>query len=424
MAKKFTAAQWAKIFPELKKNSTKYGVPERVYGSSILASFNIRKLGAELGKLITRGKNKGKRKEALRDNNIWKFLGLICRNFDLLAVQEVLEDLSGLERLRKEMSKGGEQYATIVSDITGVFPGEAGNPERLAFLYRPSVIHRGDIVSDLTYDRTKVLQLLDTNLEDFRTGIQAHRKALQEFEKKKKEAKAKGEKGPSGKPKLVLPFIGFIRQPYAVSFRIVGMPGTKPYEFIAVNAHLVWGSGKTIERDREFRALMEWIRGREEDNEGTNYPGVILLGDLNLDFDNTKTDFKDIEPLLEPFKNKKKEQIQVKFPFLFKHPDHDHIFRTNARLKQTYDQIGFFFRGNQLAPNVMKRLAMEDMSGAGQDPRGPDYGVVNFVELFSQALHGKPYAELPKKASFLSQFDNSVSDHMPLWTRIPLPEPK
>jgi len=81
----------------------------------------------------------------------------MCRRFDLLAVQEVLDDLSGLERLREEM---GEEYRMIVSDKTGAFPGDLGLNERLAFIYRSSMVRRGPIVSDITYDRTKIHELL------------------------------------------------------------------------------------------------------------------------------------------------------------------------------------------------------------------------------------------------------------------------
>ncbi len=407
MAKSFSAAEWNKVNTELRRNPSKYGIPARVYGSVVMASFNIRKLGAEAG----------------RDDRTWRFLGNVCRNFDLIAVQEILEDLTGLERLRKEIGKGGVDYHVIVSDVTGVFPGDKGNPERLAFLYRPSVIERGNIVSDLTFDRTKVLQLLDADLDAFHKGIRDHRKAVKEWEKEKVRRKAAGRRAPA-KPKLVLPFLGFIRQPYAVSFKVVGMPGTRPYAFLAVNAHLVWGSGEEIERDREFQALMEWIRSREAGTDGTSYPGVILLGDLNLDFDKTLSDFEKIAPFLKPFENKKGEPIQVRFPFLVKHRNQPGVFRTNARANQTYDQIGFFFRENQMARHVMETIADPQLSRIGEHERGPDYGMFNFVELFSQALHGKPFAQLPgsKRKAFYALFEHNVSDHMPLWVRVPLPD--
>ena len=55
---------------------------------------------------------------------------------------------------------------------------------------------------------------------------------------------------------------------------------------------------------------------------------------------------------------------------------------------------------------------------------GPDFGVFDFVNLFSEALHGKPFAKLAKadREAFVKRFEHSVSDHMPLWFRIPLPD--
>ena len=54
---------------------------------------------------------------------------------------------------------------------------------------------------------------------------------------------------------------------------------------------------------------------------------------------------------------------------------------------------------------------------------GPDYGVFNFADLFSMALKAKPLAELDKPAQqhLIARFEHKVSDHMPLWLRLPLP---
>ncbi len=58
------------------------------------------------------------------------------------------------------------------------------------------------------------------------------------------------------------------------------------------------------------------------------------------------------------------------------------------------------------------------MDGTGA---GPDYGVFNFVDLFSVALKGKPFADLGPTArtNLVARFEHKVSDHMPLWVRLP-----
>ena len=388
MPANFTLDEWKRINNELDMNEKKYGLPARVYGSAVLGSFNIRKLGAA----------------HKRTRETWRFLAKMCRRFDLLAVQEILDDLSGLERLRKEM---GEEYRMIVSDKTGAFPGDLGLNERLAFIYRSSMVRRGPIVSDITYDRTKVHELLVDNFDAIADAVADYREKVKQFEDGQLDKK----------PGFRLPvFLSFIRQPYAVSFRIVGHPEATPYEFLAVNAHLIFGN--TLgERKREFAALMEWLRSREEQNKGETFPGAVLLGDLNLDFNAPQKDISDIAPFLKGFKNQLGEEVEVRFPFLEKHPNQTAVFRTNARQKETFDHLGFFFRPDRVSEAIRKGAIAEDA-------RGPDYGVVNFVNLFANAVEGKEFNEMTKaqKTVFYKTFEHSVSDHMPIWVRFPLPD--
>ncbi len=60
---------------------------------------------------------------------------------------------------------------------------------------------------------------------------------------------------------------------------------------------------------------------------------------------------------------------------------------------------------------------------AGSDPDGFNYDVFNFVELFSSALHGKPYGGLtkPERKVLIKKFEHDLSDHMPIWIRLPKP---
>ena len=388
MAKQFTSAEWQAIRNTLNSDRAKYGLPEREYGPVLLASFNIRKLGSSLS----------------RNANTWEFLADVCRSFDLLAVQEIMDNLSGLRRL---MSLLGPEFSLIVSDQTGVFPGESGVGERLGFIYRTSVVHRGEVATDITYDRTKVLDTIAENYDVFSAIMGPYAGRLKAYEEGTR----------STKPRLRMPvFLTFIRQPFSVSFRISGHPGTQPYEFMAVNAHLYFGR-YISDRRQEFNALMEWITGRVTADHRAYYPNFILLGDLNLDFDNPNTDRARIEEHLKTFNNASGEEVNVYFPFLDPHPTRQEPFRTNARLTQTFDQIGVFSRDNRL-PTFVDNAIM------GQDPRGPDYGVFEFVNLFSEALLQRPYRDLAdgdEKNDFLARFEHKVSDHMPLWVRLPLP---
>ena len=387
MARTFTSQEWRSIMNTLKGNETSYGLPQREYGSVLLGSFNIRKLGSS----------------SRRNQDTWNFLATICRSFDLLAVQEIMDDLSGL---RKLMSLLGPEFTLIVSDQTGAFPGEPGMGERLGFIYRWSAIERREVTTDISYDRTKVLNIIAEDYDVFSEVMGAYAKKWQKYIS-----------GASGsKPKINLPiFLTFIRQPFLVSFRIAGHPGTQPYEFMAVNAHLYYGN-YISDRRQEFDALMEWINGRVASDHRAYYPNFILLGDLNLDYDDPLTDRTRIEKHLKTFNNESGEAVNVYFPFLDPHPSRLQPYTTNARQSETFDQIGLFSRDMRL-PNYKDNIIM------GTNPRGPDYGVFEFVKLFSDAVLGKSLENLTEeeKRDFYPRFEYNVSDHMPLWIRLPLP---
>lgn len=393
--KQFDDDEWEKIWKTLDADPENYGLPKRVYGSVIIGSFNIRKLGSSKS----------------RSPETWEFLAHIIKQYDLIALQEVMDDLSGLNRI---MDLLGPDYGMIVSDRTGAFPGDAGLAERLAFVFRWSVVQRGEVVSDITYDRSKVIEILAKNLDDKdgENGIYSAIKPLADYYRKKEEYDAGERTTKPSKPRSVkMPvFLSFIRQPFCVSFKIVGFPGTKPYRFMAVNAHLMYG--QMADRRKEFDALMEWIIERVKQDDKTYYPNFVLLGDLNLDFNNPKTDIERFEKHLKSFDNKSGDQVNVNFPFLNVHPDQTEQFKTNARLNQTFDQIGLFFREQGLPTHV-------ENDKMGKEEIGPDYGVFNFVELFQKAL-GIKTADAKKK--FYARFEHKVSDHMPLWMRLPLPK--
>ena len=55
-----------------------------------------------------------------------------------------MDNLSGLRRL---MSLLGPEFSMVVSDQTGVFPGEPGVGERLGFIYRWNTVERMEVGS-------------------------------------------------------------------------------------------------------------------------------------------------------------------------------------------------------------------------------------------------------------------------------------
>lgn len=386
MAAQFTEQEWEAIMAELEANPADYGFPQRVYGSALVGSFNIRKLGYSRS----------------RNSETYDFLASVCRQFDLIALQEVMEDLSGLNEI---MERLGPEFGMVVSDRTGAFPGDRGVPERLAFVFRWSVVQRGEVVSDITYDRSKVTQILFDNINTILAEKADYDEDMANYEAGRRKTK----------PKLDLPiFLSFIRQPFCVSFQIVGHPGTTPYQFMAVNAHLIYGTKQN--RKQEFEALMDWITERVESNDKAYYPNFMLLGDLNLDYDNPEKDYANIVKYIKSFDDASGEQVNVNFPFLDVHKGETEQYYSNVLLSQRYDQIGLFFREEGFP-------VYSDNATMGDDPQGPDYGVFNFTALFAKAVLGKSVDELTKSelSSFADRYEHKVSDHMPVWLRIPLP---
>ncbi len=420
MAEMFTVAEWEAIRKELNGDPVKYGLPTRQYGSVLIASFNIRKLG----KLGAKG----------RDDATMRFLADVCRRFDLVAVQEVMTDMTALRRMRDLM---GERYGLAVSDIVGTFPGERGNEERLAFIYNPQLVRRAELVTSVSTSRTKVLKTIARHHKELFDTMEAnasaraqrkfHNETLPEY-LRKLEA---GEKTKAPKePKFsvdVDPFLQFIREPFAVAFEVHGHPGLGSYNFLAINAHLQFG--RPQDRKAEARAMFEWIIHKVQSKEATN---IVILGDLNFDLDRPAVDLKEIIREFRAIRRSgKNKQMYVSFPFIFPHPappvlhPPGKVYRTNIRLTQTYDQIGVFSQDEQVGKYLESTATGHADDNRWGQPGGPDYGVFNFSDLFSVALHGKALDALSKteKRAFTRRFEHKVSDHMPIWYRVPLPLP-
>ncbi len=398
MAGRFTKQQWDMIESELIRDPAAHGMPEGGREESmVFASFNIRKLG----------------KFSSRQREL-KFMARFCARCDLIAIQEVQDDLSGLRYLKdcvdERVASAGE-FELVVSDITGEVPGEKGMAERLAFLYRKSRVRRLDMSSDLTVDRSGVLRRFHDN-ED------AIGEAWLAFDKKMKDFKAGTRKS---RPTFVLPaFVTFTRTPHVTAFEIPAAGTSNPVSFVAVNAHLIYGSMK--ERKAEFRELVRWITMRLKADKRLVAPNFVLLGDLNMDMDNPENDRAKTEKFIGDLKKEafdNRDSPRIYFPFIGKHPETGEIVRTNARHNQTFDQIGFFLGEDE---KKLPKLGWASRIKNG----GPDefnYGVFDFADLFSKTILKKPYRTLtPAETKELGKrFEHSVSDHMPIWVRIPRP---
>jgi endonuclease/exonuclease/phosphatase family metal-dependent hydrolase len=108
----------------------KEGVPERVRSSKLLlATWNIREFDSE---------KYGKRQpEALY------YIAEIIEHFDIVAVQEVRDNLEALETVMRIL---GGQWEYLLTDVT---KGTSGNLERMAFIYDTRKVRFGGLTGEI-----------------------------------------------------------------------------------------------------------------------------------------------------------------------------------------------------------------------------------------------------------------------------------
>lgn len=423
MGNRFTAAEWSAIEAELDAMTSEdpYGFPQRRNDSVVMASFNIRALGS--ADTIAPDENGG------RTQGAWDLLARFCSQCDFIAIQEVGDNLAGLRRLKDDLADS-DRYALVVSDISGQNPvTDQGHEERLAFLYRWDKIERTELASDIGYDRSAVLSNLTTHWDKFKKDIDAYLCALKHHEKDvKRHEKGKLTSKPR-KPGLYLShFLTFVRTPHVASFRIKGSGGAE-LPFHAVNAHLLYGdkSKSKQERKLEFDALVDWLCWRTHAEERLYHKNIILFGDMNLEFkERFGRDMTRADDAIKAMNKNVSESFSVNFPFLDvpdkrKPGSGDGLGRymSTARDTETYDQIGLFGFDGGLPGHG---------ANDGAAPNNPaifDYNVFRFADVFAKALHGKDtYLEVltdlgDKK--FIKRFEYDVSDHHPIWIRLPKP---
>ena len=389
MAEAFSTSEWDRINAHLDADPARYGLPERRDGSVVLMSWNIRKFGAF--------EEDGTPK---RSAGAFGMIERVCSRADLIAIQEVQRDTSSLYVLRDRLSAAGDPWDVVVSDVTGMAPGYDGMAERHAVLYRSDRVRRGDLASDLSFDRTAVVE--NTN-EALRVLVG-------------KEIDKAGEDGllerikvwMSGQQKLVgarlKRFVQFIRTPHIVEFVIDGPDGQ--YEFYVVNAHLVSGKSKT-ERELEFFALLEWLLLDSKTTVAEDGKTFLLMADLNLDFESSVDKRRAaFEEYVTSINAEKRLTAKVNFPFL------DGGFFTNARRNETFDHIAWVSTDTRLP-----RGRHNDQAGT-LGPDEYDYGMFDFVEAFVDAGPGAAANGEPD----YDRFTHDFTDHMPIWVRLPIPK--
>jgi len=206
----------------LSRHFRERGVPAKSPANTLVATWNLA--------------NFGHPKQARRPKDIG-LIAHILRRFDVVAVQEVHDNLGDLRRL---LGRLGRRFEAVFTD-------PAGNSERMAYIYDRERVRPTELFAELA--------LVDRQ----------RRSVKVEFK---------------GKTRL---FKGFNRNPYIVSFARVGGKG-RGFAFTLVNVHLYYGAASGVKfQDRllEVKALSDWARKRSRAKTVYN-DKIILLGDMNL----------------------------------------------------------------------------------------------------------------------------------------------
>ncbi|MCL2317170.1 MAG: endonuclease/exonuclease/phosphatase family protein [Actinomycetia bacterium] len=211
-----TPAEVATEFKEL-HDAAEAVVPAPGPSNLLIGTWNLRGFGNVTPSWEARPSDSPKRD--------WRAVALIAAVigcFDIMAVQEVRRDTTALRFLLDQL---GPDWRAIVSDVN---EGDAGNDERLTFLYNTTRVQPSGLVGEIVLPAV--------------AGTPAQQ---------------------------------FARSPYAVGFVRDGV------ELILATVHIMWGD-KAGDRLPEVSAFAQWMRAWA-DRKGDWNKNLLVLGDFNLD---------------------------------------------------------------------------------------------------------------------------------------------
>ena len=197
-------------------------IPQKIVDQNLLiGSWNIRSFGTVLESWRD---NPDKPKRNLRS---LLYIAEIIKRFDVIAIQEVKGDTTGIRLLLNEFL--GSDWGLIVSDVSA---GSKGNNERLAFIYDKRRVVPSGLAGEIVLPSEKGGEL------------------SQQFD----------------------------RTPYIVGFQAAGE------SFALLTAHIRYGSSAD-DRIGEIKSLSQFIANeiRDRASAGGEEKNLIVLGDFNID---------------------------------------------------------------------------------------------------------------------------------------------
>jgi exonuclease III len=186
----------------------------------LLATWNIREFDSS--------------KYGARTEESYYYIAEIVARFDLVAIQEVREDLSALNKLMEIL---GSNWIYLFTDVT---IGTAGNSERMAFVFDSRKVQLGGLVGQLVIPPLKI--------KDNVTGKFVFKEVQQ-----------------------------IARTPFLCGFK-AGWT-----DFILATVHILYGEDKADSPDRveEIRKVANFLAERSEDPRAWSQ-NWVLLGDFNI----------------------------------------------------------------------------------------------------------------------------------------------
>jgi endonuclease/exonuclease/phosphatase family metal-dependent hydrolase len=189
----------------------------------LIATWNLRAFGD-----LTEKWRSGDDDSPKRDLHALLCIAEIVSRFDVIALQEVRDNLKALRRMLHVL---GPRWGLSLTDVT---KGAPGNGERMAFLFDTRRVLPSGLACELVVPQEQLERI-----------------------------------GPDALERQ------FARTPYAVSFRA----GTKT--FILVTLHVLYGE-REEERVPELKAIADWLAEWARDINGWDH-NLIALGDFNID---------------------------------------------------------------------------------------------------------------------------------------------
>lgn len=245
-------------------------------GSLLLATWNIRDFDS----------NKFGHGKRLPES--FHYIAEIISAFDLVAVQEVNRNLSGLKRVMKLL---GGAWDYIVTDTA---EGFGGNNERMAFLYDTRKVRFRNIAGEIVLPKGQKIvsrkKVKDDNDPD--------KKTIEEEE------------------------IQFARTPFMIALQ-AGW-----FKFNLCTVHIYYGAASGLKLDRRIDEIKKIAKffSKRQDKEREDY---ILLGDFNI-----------VSPEHETMAALEKEKFRV--------PEDLKKEKTNLKGDKHYDQIALKVKDKRL----------------------------------------------------------------------------